>query len=261
MPSDESASARTCSADEIEPFLAGASEQTLAALLENSRLDETHLCRLLERKDLSTSLLEQIAAHKEWLRNRRVRVRLIAHPHTPRRIALRLAREVYLMDLVAISLSLAAPAEVRRFVEDLLLSRLPQVPLGQKLALARRGSARLAGGLLADGHERVARVAVENARLTEAQVLRVLASASLSPKAIEVIGSHPKWSPLATVRAAIVRHPQSPLDLAFSLLPALPRCDLEDLAVLSEVRPELRSAIRKYLDGRAAGRNPTGTAP
>jgi hypothetical protein len=256
MSSDEAARARTCSADEIEPSLAGASEQTLDALLENPCLDETHVCRLLERKDLSTTLLERISARKEWLRNRRVRLRLVAHPHTPRRIALRLAREIYPLELVAVSLSLAAPAEIRRFVEDLLLSRLPQLPLGQKLALARRGSARVAGALLTDGHERVARVAVENARLTEAQVLRVLAAAALSPSVIGIIGVHAKWSPLTTVRAAIVRHPRAPLDLAFSLVPLLPLRDLEDFAGLTELRPELRDAIRKHRDGRASGPNP-----
>jgi hypothetical protein len=256
MSSEEADRARTCSADEIEPFLASASEQALAALLGNPCLDETRLCRLLERKDLSSALLERIAAHKEWLRNRRVRLRLVAHPHTPRRIALRLAREIYPMDLVAVSLSLAAPAEIRRFVEDLLLSRLPQLPLGQKLALGRRGSARVAGALVADGHERVARVAIANARLTEAQVLRVLAGAALSSNGIVMIAGHAKWSSLATVRAAIVRHPQAPLDLAFSLVPSLPLRDLEDFAGLTELRPELRDAIRRTRDGRTRGPNP-----
>jgi len=255
MSSEEAARARTCAADEIELSLAGASEQTLAALLENPCLDEMHLCRLLERKDLSTALLERIAAHKEWLRNRGVRLRLVAHPHTPRRIALRLAREIYPMDLVAVSLSLAAPAEIRRFVEDLLLSRVPQLPLGQKLALARRGSARVSGALLADGHERVARVAIENGRLTKAQVLRVLSAAGLAPNVIAIIGGHAKWCPLATVRAAIVRHPQAPLDLALSLVPALPLRDIEDFAGLTELRPELREAIRQIRDNRGTGPN------
>jgi hypothetical protein len=253
MFSDEAARARTCSADEIEPSLASASEHTLEALLENPCLDETHICRLLERKDLSTALLESIAAHKEWLRNRRIRLRLVAHPHTPRRIALRLAREIYPMDLVAVSLSLATPAEIRRFVEDLLLSRLPQLPLGQKLALGRRGSARVAGALLADGHERVVRVAIENARLTEAQVLRSLAAPALSPNVIAIIGVHAKWSPLATVRAAIVRHPRAPLDLVFSLVPFLSLRDLEDFVGLTELRQEVRDTIRQHRDGRARG--------
>lgn len=255
MSNEETARARSCSAGEIEPSLASANEETLAALLENPCLDEMHLCRLLERKDLSTPLLERIAGHKEWLRNRRVRLRLVAHPHTPRRIALRLAREIYPMDLVAVSLSLAAPAEIRRFVEDLLLLRLPQLPLGQKLALARRGSARVAGALLADGHERVARVAIENGRLTEAQVLRVLAAAALVPTVIVIIGSHAKWSPLATVRAAIVRHRHAPLDVALSLVPSLPLRDLDDFAGLTNLRPELRAAIRQIREDRARGPN------
>jgi len=36
-----------------------------------------------------------------------------------------------------------------------LLARLPQLPLGQKITLARRGPARVAGALLAEGHAQV----------------------------------------------------------------------------------------------------------
>jgi hypothetical protein len=107
----------------------------------------------------------------------------------------------------------------------------------------------MAGGLLAEGHERVARVAIENSRLTEAQVLRVLAVTDLSPQAIVVIGSHPKWSTLPTVRAAVVRHVQAPLDLALGLLPTLSLCDLEDFAGLAGLRLEIREAIRERLRG------------
>ena len=43
-------------------------------------------------------------------------------------------------------------AELKRNAEDQLTTRLPQLPLGQKITLARRGPARVAGLLLAEGH-------------------------------------------------------------------------------------------------------------
>lgn len=251
MPNQETSRSPGGSDAEIESLLSNGDPQVLETLLENPSIDGAHICRLLERKDLSTALLERIAARKEWLSSRQVRVSLIAHPRTPRRIALRLAREVYPLDLVVVSLSPSAPPEVRRFIEDLLISRLPQLPLGQKLALARRGSGRVAGGLLSDGNERASRVAIENSRLTEAQVLRVLAGAELPPQVIAIIGRHAKWSTLATVQAAVVRHPQAPLDVAFAMFPMLSWRDMEELACLSGLRPEIRDAIREHLASRA----------
>ena len=59
---------------------------------------------LLERKDLSGTLLEEISKRKTWRASYRVRRALAAHPHTPRLIAMRLLRDLHLMDLVRISL-------------------------------------------------------------------------------------------------------------------------------------------------------------
>ena len=114
----------------------------LEALTENPRFDEAHLVLLLERKELSATLLERVVKRKEWLGNRRVRLGVVAHPHAPRRVVLRLAREIHPMDLVAMSLRPTVPAEVRRFAEDLLLGRIGQLALGQKLTLARQGPGR-----------------------------------------------------------------------------------------------------------------------
>ena len=114
----------------------------LGSAESNPSLDETHVCLLLERKDLSGTLLEEIAKRKTWRASYRVRRALAAHPHTPRLVAMRLMRDLHLMDLVRISLQTASPVELRRLAEDRVLAQLPQLPLGQRIMLARRGSAR-----------------------------------------------------------------------------------------------------------------------
>src|SRR5271168_3358559 len=96
--------ARTAAAEAIPELLASGGEDLLRSLIDNPAFDETHLCLLLERKDLSGLLLEEISKRKAWRAAYRVRVGLAAHPHTPRLIAMRLLRELHLMDLVRISL-------------------------------------------------------------------------------------------------------------------------------------------------------------
>src|SRR6266481_2960702 len=44
--------ARTAASESIPALLASADENVLRALIENPSLDETHICLLLERKDL-----------------------------------------------------------------------------------------------------------------------------------------------------------------------------------------------------------------
>ena len=211
-----------------------------------------HLCRLLERAELSAALLEAIASHKDWLHSRGVKRGLVAHPRTPRRIAMKAARELHAGDLSAISLLPATPPEVRKFAEGLLIARLPQLPLGQKLALARRGTGRLAGALLAEGHASLAAAALENARLTESQVLRALSEAALPEAAIEVIANHPKWSRLPHVRLALTKHPQSPLREVQRLLRELTRGELERLYAVPSLRAEVRAAAQQEINRRAS---------
>ncbi len=242
------------SREEIPALLYDASEEVLESLLENPRLGEAHLCLLLERKDLTGELLERIGRRKQWLRSYRVRRRLAFHAHTPRLLAMRLARELYLMDLVQLSLMPSVPAELRRLAEELILARVPQLPLGQKLVLARRGSARVAGGLVAEGHEQVVRIALENAFLNEAQVLKVLSREKLPPHVVATFARHQKWSKFYNVRMALVRHPLTPLSRVLSFLPDLSLGDLHELCESGT----LSESLRRYLDHEIARRSGAG---
>src|SRR5580700_9367425 len=186
--------ARTAGLEAIPELLASGGEDLLRCLIDNPAFDETHLCLLLERKDLSGLLLEEISKRKTWRAAYRVRVGLAAHPHTPRLIAMRLLRELHLMDLVRISLLPGSSMELRRLADERVLTQLPQLPLGQKLMLARRGSARIAAGLVAHGPDQVARVALDNSFLTESQLLKTLAKEALPARIVAAVARHDKWS-------------------------------------------------------------------
>src|SRR6202023_233098 len=136
--------AREAPLESIPALLSSANQEILDALIENPDVNETHICVLLERKDLPGSLLEEIAKRKTWKGSYRVRRALAAHPHTPRLIAMRLLRGLHLMDLVRVSLLPTSGMELRRLADERVLTHLPQLALGQKLMLARRGSTRIA---------------------------------------------------------------------------------------------------------------------
>jgi hypothetical protein len=248
--------ARSAPGGEIPAQLHDAREEVLAALLENPHFDESHLCLLLERKDLPSTLLEAISRRKEWMPSYRVKRRIALDRHTPRLLALRLARELYLMDLVQLTRLPAAPAEVKRLAEELILARLPQLSLGQKILLARRGSARVAGGLILEGHAQVVRIALDNAFLAEAQVLKALSRERLPAPVVSALAHHPKWSHLYHVRAAVARHPAAPIDRVLSFLPHFNRRDLQDLRNLSTLSAAVRQAIREEIERRSAGKTP-----
>ena len=245
----EARAARAAPQESFSDLVTSANETVLRGLIGNPAFDETHVCLLLERKDLSGLLLEEISKRKEWRASYRVRLGLAAHPRTPRLVAMRLLRELHLMDLVRISLLPSSSMELRRLADERVLTRLAQLPLGQKLTLARRGSARVAAGLVAEGPEQVASVALDNAFLTESQLLKTLAKETVSPRTLTAVAKHQKWSKLANVRVALLRHRHLPEEAAPALASGLPKRDMEDLIGLSRLRESVRALLRKELGG------------
>lgn len=249
-PQERLAAARSAIGDELTALVHDAAEEVLAAVLENPSLNEQHLILLLERKGLPGSVVQRIAKNREWLRSYPVKKRVAAHPRTPRLLAIPLLRQLYLFDLAEVSLQPSTPAELKRIAEEVILSKLAQLPLGQKITLAKRGSARVAGALLADGHSLVFPHAVQNAFLTEAQVLKALARDDLPAGVAEAIAQDRKWSAMPNVRVALIRNPTTPLGRVLAFLPDLALRELNDLCAAQS----LSENLRKYLEHEVARR-------
>jgi hypothetical protein len=235
--------ASVATAEELAALLHHDSRDVLLALLNNPALAEADVCVLLGRKNLPVKVIEEISKRREWLKTYAVKKALAAHPHTPRLVSMRLMRELYLMDLVQIALMPGVPAELKRNAEDQLAARLPQLPLGQKITLGRRGPGRVAGLLLTEGHPKVVEVTLDNLQLQAAQILKTLASEGVAESVVQAIARHRKWSCDYHVRLALVRHPLSTLASVLAFMPDLTASDLEALAAPGVV-PE---TWRKYL--------------
>jgi len=89
----------------------------------------------------------------------------------------------------------------------------PATASGQRITLARRGPARVAGALIATGHAQVLEIALDNPRLTEAQVLKVLWHDKLPQVVVLTVANHRKWSQHYNVRLALVRNSSTRLRL------------------------------------------------
>src|SRR5260370_13511632 len=213
--------ARIAAGEELALLLHHHSPEVLLALLDNPALDEPQLCLLLDRKDIPTEVLEEVVRRKPLLKNYRVKRALAFHPRTPRLASLRLIRELYLMDIVQLTLLPGISVELKRNAEEQLVARLPQLPLGQKITLARRGTARVPGAPLPEGHAQVLSVVLDNGSLTEAQVLQPLSRERLPVGVVKAVAQHRKWSHTYNVRLALGRRPNSTLPTILAYLPAL----------------------------------------
>lgn len=256
--SEKNDSAAAAARDELSAQLQTTDEAALLALLASAEIDEPHLTKLLERLDLSGTVLAAIAEQGKWTASEGVRLRLARHPHTPKRFGLALVRQLYLFDLVRLSLLPSAPPDIRRIAEEVILTRIPHVPVGEKLTLARRGSSRVAGAILAEGHPQAIKLALDNAFLAESQVLRVLAKSGVPERVVAAIAQHAKWSSQYNVRVSLVRNPHTPPPCVLAFLPNLTLRDLKDLATLESVPAHTRRYIQKEFARRSGAERSEG---
>lgn len=210
--------------------------------------EDVALARLAET-DLSPEAIDDISKNTGLMKSRKIRLAMATHSHTPRRIALRLIRELYTFDLMQFALTPTAPADLRHVADELLISRLASITLGERISLARRCSENVAGALLLDKETRVWQAALESPRLTESAIVRAL-QRSVAAAFVESVSHHPKWSLRAEVRLALLRSPHTPLARALEFARRLAPAQLRDVLHSSRLPEKIKVYLRKDLESR-----------
>jgi hypothetical protein len=216
----------------------------------NSTLTEDLALALLKSPDVSPNAIAALTKNPNLLKSRKVRLAVAAHPRTPRRIALRLIRELYTFDLMQFALLPAAAADLKRAAGDLLITRIASVTFGERIALARRCSDQVAAALLLDKEPRVWQTALQNPRLTEAAIVKSLQRPNATPALVEALCHHSKWSPRHEIRMALLRHEKTPLACALEFARRLPPAQLRDVLHTSRLPERIKTVLRKELDNR-----------
>ena len=226
---------------------AGAISSEVEKLESSASLTEDLALAQLADRDLSSDAVEQISRNVPAMKSRKVRAALASHPRTARRIALRLIRELYTFELMRFALMPVAAADLRRVANELLLSRLSSITLGERIALARRSSELVAGALLLDKETPVWQAALNNARLTESAVVKALQRSSVTAVLVGAVCHHANWSVRPEIRIALLRNQHTPLAKALEFARRLPPAQLRDILHASRLPETIKRYLRKDL--------------
>jgi hypothetical protein len=222
-------------------------------------LTEDLALALLKHADLPAEVLEQLAKNAGALKSRKVKIALASHPHTPRHVSVPLARQFYTFDLMKVALSPGVPADVKVAVDDVLISRLESVTIGERLTLARRASGRVAAALLLEAEvvgtkiidaktaareTRVLQAALRNPRLTEALVISAVLHSTASALLVHAVAHHAKWSPRREIRVALLRTEHLSLARALEFSREIPSPVLGELLASSRLPTKIKDQLR-----------------
>jgi hypothetical protein len=207
---------------------------------------------LVKDRNLSPEAIEQISRNAAVMKSRKVRVALAGHPRTPRRIALRLIRELYTFDLMQFSLLPAVAADLKRVADELLVARLASITLGERISLARRCSPLVAAALLLDKEARVWQTALENPRLSEAAIARAVLRPAATPALVKAVCHHPKWSLRPEIRTALLRNEYTPMARALEFARRIPPALLRDILHASRLPEKIKAHLRKAMENEGS---------
>jgi hypothetical protein len=249
--------AMECPAEQITSRIAGASEAALHGLLLNPGCSRDQVLRILQRRPLPESVLRRITESGTLISNHRIRAAVANHPSTEASIGLQLLGFLYWRDLARVASNPHVKPLLRRKAERILVLRCGDFTLGERIALARIAPRGVIGQLRKEQDPAVIRALLDNARLTEEDVLS-MASLSRAPDVLRSLGEHHVWGRRYTVRMALLANRRIPVQTALRILPTLPARDVEGLSQRQGVPRVVRVAARRLLAKRpgapAAGR-------
>lgn len=220
------------------------------AFLGGRALAETEMIALL-RLAVPVAFLEALAATSPWSERPRVLGAVCLNPKTPRALAQRLLPSLYWRDLADAATSPRLEGGVRTRAEALLKERLPDLRLGEKIALARLATPGVMRALLLEPEPRILEAALQNPRLTETDLVGLVQSGAASHPLLEAVAASPRWRASYAVRLALVLQPRTPAALALAQLTSLLDHDLRKIAAHPGLRPVVRAAAgRVAAEGR-----------
>ncbi len=122
--------------------------------------------------------------------------------------------------------------------------------LGERRALARRPTRAAFDKLLSDPHPMVVQNLLQNPRMTEDDVVRMVARRPAYPDVIAAVAKHPSWSQRARVRMAIVQNPGTPPEIAVPMVRLLLRPEAQQVLSAADVPSVVRAAATELLERR-----------
>ena len=234
-------------AAKVEQLIESPFAEDLVVAASHSSLGEDLALAMLRRRDLPATAMEALNRNHSVVKHRTVLLQLIEHPRTPRHVSLPLLRRLFTFELMEVALASAVAADVKLMAEELLIAKVKTLSLGERITLARRASAGVAGVLLLHSEQPVIEAALQNPRMTEANILKSLGRPATPLLLLMLLIEHPKWSLRREIQIAILRRPEATEAIALQTAAKLPKSAIHHVLTHVALPPGRRELLQRTL--------------
>jgi hypothetical protein len=227
----------------IEEMVLANDPDVLKAAAAHPGMNEDLALAFLTRRDLPPAALEALTKNASAMKHRRVLTAIVAHVKTPRHVSLPITRHLYTFELLQIALAPAVPTDVKMAVEDAITMRLESISAGERLALAKRGSTRIAAALVFDKEPAIMQAALTNPFMTEVWIVKAIMSKDATASLVGEVSNHVKWSLRKEIRVALLKNDKTPLGRVLAFAQSMSAPVLREVLATSR----LSSSVKEYL--------------
>jgi hypothetical protein len=210
---------------------------------------DTFLLMALLRRPAPMAFLEALVLTPPWSRDARVLAAVVLNPKAPPRLSVPLLPSLFWHDQAEVARTMRIVPPVRTRAEALVLERLPDLRLGERIALGRIATPLVLRTLLRDSEVRVVEAALLNSRLREEDLLMVVRAADVRPIVLEAAARTRRWAERYNVRLELALQPRTPLPLALAQLTSLVRRDLIRISEAQGLHPLVQAAALRAAAG------------
>ncbi|HEV2963800.1 MAG TPA: hypothetical protein VG649_18375 [Candidatus Angelobacter sp.] len=234
----------------LEQLIHEQSADILIAIASDARLTEDLALALLNRRDLPREALEEMNRNSSVAKQRKVRLAIVMHPRTPRHVSVPVIRHLYAFELMQVGLFPAVPADVKRAAEETLIGRLSTISSGERYALAKQSSGRVAAALLLDQEERIMRAALLNSQMTESHIARALRAEEGTELLVAALCRHEKWSRRNDIKMALLANENTPFARVLQFANELPVKVLKEVLLNSRLSDNVKNYLHSVIEER-----------
>ena len=218
------------------------SPEVVVALLRHPEAPGTAMVRFAEQASgpLLDVLLDSLERLGRWVE---VLEALLRNPAVPAPVHPAIHRQI----------ETARKRDAEGTARKSLLQRIRDLPVGQKLSLAKKGNKDVRAILIRDPNEMIALEVAASPRITDAEILSIAAMRDVSDKVLRYLAGNRKYRQNRQLVLLLLNNPRTPVGVSLGLgIHGLTDRELKELAKNRNISAAVSRAAKQVLDRRQA---------
>ncbi|MBI5632080.1 MAG: hypothetical protein HZA15_01150 [Nitrospirae bacterium] len=219
----------------------------------NRSLNEEMAVVLAKTRSTPAEALGFLAGDIRFKDSYKLKLALCKNPKTPQRVSFSVLKFLRIFDLGDLTRDQKVPVTLRQKIELMLMEKIPSLPSGISIALAKRSNSTVVTAIMSRGDSNVVNACLDSPVITETHLCEIINRHSVKPVVIHMISGHSKWSLRYAVKYSLIRNFHTPMIHVTQFIPDMKTSDLRELYYSESLPKATRPFI--FLELRQRGEN------